>query len=79
MKPDRNATVEPNWEERCEELKKSNCYLREEFECLAEKHCKGELENEQLRARIEELEKENLFFSGQIEAFKYCAKEGVQG
>jgi len=70
--------AEPNYERLCEVLRKDNECLRAEFECLVERCNKVELEKEQLKARIDELEKEKHFLSGQVEAFKYCVKGGAE-
>ena len=70
--------AEPNYRGMYESEAKENRLMKEEFNILVEKCNKMGLEDEQLRARIAELEKENLFLSGQIEAFKYCAKGGAE-
>ena len=70
--------AEPNYRGMYESEAKENRLMKEEFNILVEKCNKMGLEDEQLRARIAELEKENLFLSGQSEAFKYCAKGGSE-
>lgn len=72
------SEARPNYEAMAERLCKANDALKQEAESFAERCIIAEEEKEVMKKRIAELEAERHYHLGQIDAYRFALKGGVE-